>query len=260
MSKIIKGISFLIIILFIESCVPSKPIYEEEVLPADRLVKKIEANRRKIKTFEGYGIINVESPELEAKATFELYLKKPDSLKFIIYGPFGIDLAEALVTNSEFFFYDIMKNVVYKGRNNNNILKRVFHIDLSFNELINAFAGAVNLTDKLRLEPDKFSFSDEEYSLTYFDSLANKQSDYKIKIDNFAITNYKLYKMPNILLFEGAYSDFAIMNKVAIPYLTVVQNKISNQKVTIDYRNIEVNKKIEGLELDIPSDARVKEL
>jgi outer membrane lipoprotein-sorting protein len=246
--------------LFIESCVPSKPVYDEEVLPADRLVKKLEANRRKIKTFEGSGIINVESPELEAKATFEVYLKKPDSLKFVIYGPFGIDLAQALVTNSEFYFHDIMKNVVYKGRNDNNILNKIFHIDLSFNELIDAFAGAVNLTDKLRLEPDKFKLSEQEYSLIYVDSLTNKQSEYKIKIDNLAITNYKLYKMPNILMFEVIYSNFTTVSKVAIPYLTVVQNKISNQKVTIDYRNIEVNEKLTGLYLDIPTDAKVREL
>lgn len=241
------------------SCVPSKPVYEEEVLPADRLVKKLEANRRKIKTFEGSGILNVISPQIEAKATFEVYLKKPDSLKFIIYGPFGIDLAQALVTNSEFIFYDAMKNMVYKGRNDNNILKKIFHIDLSFSELIDAFAGAVNLTDKLRLEPDKFNLSDENYYLTYNDSLAGKQSDYEIQITNLAITNYKLYKMPDILVFEGIYKDFEIINKVAIPYFTTIQNKVSNQKVTIDYRRIDVNEGIDKITLDIPSDAKIKE-
>ena len=132
-----------IIILFLSAillskCVPSKPVYEEEVLPADRLVKKLEANRRKIKTFEGSGVLNVQSPNLEAKASFEIYLKKPDSLKLVIYGPFGIDLAQALVTDSEFIFHDVIKNVVYKGRSDNNLLKKIFHVDLTFSELIDA--------------------------------------------------------------------------------------------------------------------------
>lgn len=249
---------FLLFIIFVSGCVPSKPVYEEEILPADRLVKKLEANRRKIKTFEGSGILNVESPELEAKATFEVYLKKPDSLKFIIYGPFGIDLAQALVTQSEFMFYDVMKNVVYKGRSDNNILKKIFHIDLSFGELIDAFAGAVNLTSKLRLEPDKFELSDDNYYLTYYDSLAGKQTNYEIQIADLSIRNYRLYKDPNILLFEGIYSDFDYVNKVAIPYFTTIQNKVSNQKVTIDYRNIIVNETMNNLKLDIPSDAKIK--
>jgi outer membrane lipoprotein-sorting protein len=238
--------------------VPSKPVYEEEVLPADRLVKKLEANRRKIKTFEGSGVLNVESPNLEAKASFEVYLKKPDSLKFIIYGPFGIDLAQALVTNSEFIFHDVMKNVVYKGRSDNELLKKIFHIDLSFSELVDAFAGAVNLTDKLRLEPDVFNLNDDNYHLIYYDSLAGKQSDYEIQIDNLAIKNYKLYKIPNILMFEGIYSEFETINRVPIPYFTTIQNKINNQKVTIDYRNIDVNQKLENLTLDIPNDAKIK--
>ena len=258
MINIYRPVILLLLAVFIGSCVPSKPTYEEEVLPADRLVKKMEANRRKIKTFEGSGILNVESSEIEAKATFEVYLKKPDSLKFIIYGPFGIDLAQALVTNSEFVFHDVMKNIVYKGRSDNNILKKIFHIDLSFSELIDAFAGAVNLTDKLRLEPDTFNLSDDNYQLTYYDSLAGKQSEYEVQINNLAIKNYKLYKIPNILLFEGIYSEFSTFNKVAIPYLTVIENKKNNQKVTIDYRNIEVNEELESLKLDIPNDAKIK--
>lgn len=251
-------LNLIIVILIISGCVPSKPVYEEEILPADRLVKKLEANRRKIKTFEGSGIINVQSPEIDAKASFEVYLKKPDSLKFIIYGPFGIDLAQALVTQSEYVFFDVMKNVVYKGRNDSNILKKIFHIDLSFGELIDAFAGAVNLTSKLRLEPDKFDLNKDNYFLTYYDSLAGKQSNYEIKINDLSIRNYKLYKTPNILVFEGNYSDFDYVDRVAIPYQTTIENKISNQKVFIDYRNISVNDKINKMTLDIPADAKIR--
>ena len=250
----------LLIAVFIIGCVPSKPAYEEAPLPADRLVKKLEANRRKIKTFEGSGVINVETPKLEAKASFEIFLKKPDSLKLIIYGPFGIDIAQALVTDSEFIFHDVIKNIVYKGRSSNNLLQRIFHIDLTFTELIDAFAGSVNLTQKLRLEPDFFTLVDDNYQLVYYDSLAGKQSDYKIQIKDLAIKNYRLYKAPNILLFEGIYDDFRLFNNVAIPYTTIVQNTIDNQRVMIDYRNIVVNTDIKRLLLDIPSDAKMKEL
>ncbi len=251
-------ISFLISI-FVLSCVPSKPVYEEEILPADRLIKKLEANRRKIKTFEGSGIISVESNELDAKATFEVFLKKPDSLKFVIYGPFGIDLAQAVITSSEFAFYDVMKNTVYKGRNDNNILKKIFHIDLSFGELIDAFTGAVNLTDKLRMEPDNYSLNDEEYFLTYDDSTENRQSIFEVQINNLAINKYQLYKNNKMLLFEGIYSDFEMFDRVAVPLTVVIQNKLNKQKVTVDYRNIAVNEDIKNIGLDIPSDARIKE-
>jgi len=41
---------FLSAAIVFNSCVPSKPVDEERILPADRLIKKLEANRRKIKT------------------------------------------------------------------------------------------------------------------------------------------------------------------------------------------------------------------
>ncbi len=255
-----KIIVFILLLIFAISCVPSKPVYEEEVLPADRLVKRLEANRRKIKTFEGSGILNIESPKLDAKASFEIFLKKPDSLKLVIYGPFGIDIAQALVTNSEFTFYNALKNVVYKGRTDKNVLKKIFHIDLSFAEMIDAFAGSVDLTDKLRLQPDEFKLTNEDYYLTYRDSLTGKQSEFIIQINNLAIKKYELYKDPGILLFEGQYSDFEINNRVAIPYKNVIQNKIDNQKVSIDYRNIKVNENLENLTLEIPRDAKIKYL
>lgn len=45
---------FIVLLLsFIIGCVPSKPVDEEKVFPADRLLKKLEGNRRKIKTFSG---------------------------------------------------------------------------------------------------------------------------------------------------------------------------------------------------------------
>jgi outer membrane lipoprotein-sorting protein len=243
----------------VASCVPSKPTYEEEVLPADRLIKKLEANRRKVKTFQGSGILNIKTPKMEAKASFEVYLKKPDSIKFSIYGPFGIDLAEAVVSNTEFIFYDAIRNKVYKGRTDKNLLKKIFHINLSFSELIDAFAGAVNLTDKLRLKPDNYVLKDDSYMLSYIDSTSSKESIFEIQISNLAIKKYKLYAGKGNLLFEGNYSKFRMYNRVAIPYSTIVENKNQKQKINIDYRNISVNEELPDLTLEIPTDAQVIE-
>ncbi len=260
--KIIESKKLFVIVLItimVASCVPSKPTYEEEVLPADRLIKKLEANRRKVKTFQGSGILNIKTPKMEAKASFEVYLKKPDSIKFSIYGPFGIDLAEAVVSNTEFIFYDAIRNKVYKGRTDKNLLKKIFHINLSFSELIDAFAGAVNLTDKLRLKPDNYVLKDDSYMLSYIDSTSSKESIFEIQISNLAIKKYKLYAGKGNLLFEGNYSKFRMYNRVAIPYSTIVENKNQKQKINIDYRNISVNEELPDLTLEIPTDAQVIE-
>jgi len=254
-----KGIA-LVLLLFVVSCATTEETRtEEQILPPNRLVKKMEANRRKIKTFEGSGVMNIESPKINAKASFEVFIKKPDSIKLAIYGPFGIDLAQAIVTNSEFEFYDVLRNKVYRGRTDNNLLKKIFHIDLSFSELIDAFAGAVNLTSKLREMPTNYSVQGDDYVLTYVDANSKKESIYEIKTSNLAISKYTLFTSKNNPLFEGEYSKFKLYNKVAIPRATVVENKQKNQKVEIEYRSISVNKKIENLKLEVPTDAKIIE-
>ena len=260
MRKIFSGIIVGFLLVIFASCSSTSEINKEvEILPANRLVKRLEANRRKIKTFEGSGIISIETPKMNAKASFEVFIKKPDSIKFAIYGPFGIDLGQALVTNSEFEFHDVLRNNVYRGRTDNELLKKIFHIDLSFSELIDAFAGAVNLTSKLRETPSKYELKDDSYILSYADTNSTKESIYEIFTDNLAISKYKLLISENNPLFEGRYSKFKMYNKVAIPRVTIVENKKQNQKVHIEYRNITVNEEIENLKLEIPTDAKVKE-
>jgi outer membrane lipoprotein-sorting protein len=240
-------------------CAPSVTNLEEESLPYDRLVKKLEGNRRKIKSFVGTGVLNVESAELTAKGNFEVNIKKPDSISISIYGPWGIDLAHAMVTKRDFVFYDVMNNVVYKGDISKPVLREIFKVDLTFDELIDAFAGAVNLTDKLRLDPTEYDNKGDDYIMTYADSTKKVKSVYQISQKKLEIKKYGYYKFPNNLALQSTFSDFKIIDEVPIPYKIVVENKLNKQKINIEYRNITVNTEIEDMNLNIPSDAEIIE-
>lgn len=243
--------------LFSSSCVPSKPTYEKKVLPADRLIKKIEANRRKIKSFEGNGKLDIKTPNFEGRGSFEIYIKKPDSIKLGVYGPFGIDLAQVLVTRRDFLFYDVMRDRAYSGNVSNDVLKKIFRIDMSFNDLIDAFAGAVNLTGKLSEVPQNFEITDDYYYLTYFENSSNIEFKYDINILDNALLRYQVIKKPGDLLFEGRYSEFEHFDNVPIPLRTVVENKNDNQALMIEYRNITVNENIGSLKIFLPDDVEI---
>ncbi len=261
MKKIIFLLGVIIFtILSVQSCVPSKEAYEEEILPADRLIKKLEAKRRKVKTFRGTGVFSVESPKLNAKANFEIKLKKPDSLQFAIYGPFGIDLAYMLVTKSDYLFYDVLKNRAYKGAVRDEVIRKLFHVNISFDDLLDAFTGAVNLTDKLRRQPDKYSVNEEFYTLTFIDSVRNKKSNYNVTTNTLAITDYSLSNLEGKEIFKSKFSDFkTYLRNVPIPRNTHFENLKNDQIVDIKYRRIEVNKKIGKMTFPIPEDVTVKE-
>jgi outer membrane lipoprotein-sorting protein len=246
-----------ILSIFLDACVPSKPAEEEKIFPSDRLIKKLEGNRRKVKTFRGTGKLDIETENFGANANFEILIKKPDSVKISIYGPFGIDIAYGIITNNDFVFYDVLKNEVHEGNDNREILNRLFKMDITFHDLMDALAGAVNLTDKLRREPDNYRQLDDKYILTYLDDERKLKSTFTISSDNLALLNYRLDNKSGETIFEGEYKDFREFDGVPVPYKNKLVNEKQNQSLTIEYRTIKVNTPIEKMAINLPSDATV---
>jgi len=260
LKKIPKYIIMILSGLFLfTACVPSKPTYEERRLSSDRLIKNLEANRRKIKSFRGTGVLDIRSSKFTGKGNFEVLLKKPDSLKVTVFGPFGIEVGQALVSQDNFVLYDALQNSVYKGATDSDILQKIFHVNLSFEDLMDSFAGAVNLTGKLKAEPDDYKNLEDGYELTYSDNSGELKSVYNINAEDLAIVDYRLKDESNKVIFEGLYSDFKIFDDVPVPYNTVINDKQNDQNIRIDYRTIEINNQIEDMQLNLPTDVKIVE-
>ena len=254
-SLIILFISNILVLL--NGCVPSQPTEEFELLPSERLTNKLEANRRKIKNFEGNGTIFVNSPQMDNSATFRIVLQKPDSIYLTIMGPFGIELAQALVTKDKFTFYDALKNTAYIGAVNSNALQSIFRINLSFEDLLDAFVGSVNLTNNLYRAPDDYFVEDDRYVLTYLDSARTNKTIYRVDVRQLGITEYQLFGLDDELMLEGKYSDFELLENVAVPYKIAIENKTDEQRIGIDYKKINVNKENIYIDFKIPDDATI---
>ncbi|MFO7446934.1 MAG: DUF4292 domain-containing protein [Ignavibacteriaceae bacterium] len=237
-------------------CVPSKPTDDVEILPSERLINKLEANRRRIRTFEGNGTISIKSNQLNNSASFRIVVSKPDSIYLVIMGPFGIELAKAVVTKENFSFYDALQNTVYEGESSDEVLREIFKINLAFNDLLDAFVGSVNLTEKLYTTPTTYEVVYDHYILTYIDSVTNVQTKYKVDVRELGITDFMLSDNAGDVL-EGKYSKFSLLEGVAVPYHIQVKNKRDNQMVVIDYRKMDANKRDIYIDFEIPEDAAV---
>jgi outer membrane lipoprotein-sorting protein len=255
---ILTLISF-ISVLFIDGCIPSKPVQQERIISADRLIKRLEANRRKIKTFSGYGSISIKTADIDAKSTFQVEIKRPDSVKVSFFGPFGIDLATAIITQKDFQFYDAINNNYYKGKMRSEAMKQVMKINISFEELMDVLTGSVNMTDKLRNEPNIYESQEDFYKLTYNDSSASKASVYLIRQKDLGITEYSVNDFKGKNMLSASYSDFRDIEETPIPYIINVIEILNNQKIKLEYRSIDVNKEIGNLNIDIPNDAKIIE-
>ena len=56
---------------------------------------------------------------------------------------------------------------------------------------------------------------------------------------------------------EGKYSDFGIIEGVAVPYKIELRNKKENQLVIVEYKNMSANKKNIYVDFEIPEDATI---
>lgn len=258
--KYFYSISILILtVILISACAPSKSIEKERIVAPDRLIKKLEANRRKIKSFEGSGIINIQNSEMNAKSNFEVEMKKPDSIKVSFFGPFGIDLAQALISSNGFQFYDIINNNLYKGILKDDVIRRILKVNVSFDEIIDALTGSVNLTDKLRVEPDKYEVEGNLYKLTYIDSTNSIEKIYLVRVDDFSIVNNIIRNFDGKVLFEGKYSNFRTFEDVPVPFVINLNDYRNKQVLKIDYKNINVNKELSNIKIEVPNDVKVIE-
>lgn len=244
-------------LLLFDGCVPSKPTSEVEILPAERLVNKLEINRRRIKSFEGSGSIFIKTDEFDNKASFQVILVKPDSLYFTVLGPFGIELAQSLVTKNNFIFYDALHNTAYEGKVTDDVLQNIFKVNLPFNDLIDAFIGAVNLTSHLYKQPTKYSVDYDQYVLSYADSLTNITTVYRIDIRQLGITDFSVENGSGDKIFEGKYSDFDFLEDVAVPYTVDLHNYQDDQSVSIKYKKMIANKPEISINFRVPDDATI---
>lgn len=247
------------LLFFIEGCIPSKPTEDIELLPSERLINKLEANRRKIRNFEGIGTLKIESAEYNNNATFQVIMQKPDSIYFSILGPFGIELVQAQVTKDEYIFYDALHNTAYVGGVDDDVLKNIFKINLSFSDLLDAFVGSVNLTSNLYKQPDAYSVEGDKYVLTYIDEEKQLTWIYRVDIRELGITYFSLTSADQDVHLEGNYSNFELIENVAIPFQIEIENKITNEKIMIDYKDILANRRNVQVRFILPDDADIIE-
>lgn len=186
-------------------------------------------------------------------------MQKPDSIYFTVLGPFGIELAQALVTKDNYIFYDALQNTAYTGSANDDILKNIFKVNLTFSDLLDAFIGSVNLTSNLYKQPSNYSVEGEQYVLTYVNDESQLTSTYNVDIRQLGITDYSLKSKDETINLEGKYSKFELIENVAIPFNIEILNKVQNQKVSIRYKNIDANAKGLRIKFELPGDAEIIE-
>jgi len=213
---------------------------------------RVQANIERIRTLRGTGTLSMESPEMAGSGSFEIVLRKPDSMLLKLEGPFGIEVGSALVTRDGFLFYNSLQNQLITGSTNAENLRRTLRMSVTFDDLINLFSGAAFLADDN--EPDEFAAEDNQYVLTY--RRADGTRKYWIDPTTLFIANVQHLDPDGKLVAEQRYTKYRTSADGAFPSSVRFIMNTQRRMLSVHYDTVELNAPALSFALDIPQNAK----
>ena len=228
---------FTMIMMSAIGCV-SERVRRELTLTPEQVIAEVNVRARAITTIKGDGTITVESQEGSNSSSFDVFLKKPDSVRVEFHGPFGLQIGSLSLTKEKFVFYDRRENVAIVGTPNGRTLQSLFNLNMDYQEIVDVFTGDFflkNQTDSM----SKFSIQGNGYVIHY--QRRDEGVEYEIDGTDFFVSGFRL------LDSEGKSQLYAMAqrpietNSFAMPSLLRVVFPEERRSVTIVYDNIELN-------------------
>ena len=244
---------FLSAAIIAAGCSPREEIVKPDLLLSSSavlaLVNSVPAS---IHTFTASGTIDVQTPRMAQSAGFDLALKKPDSIRLVIEGPFGITVGKALLTRSTFKVYNALSNTVYEGDTQKG-LHLLPNIDGFSPELvIDAMSGVRSFEDHFS-SPDSFYTTKNSYIFIFLTDTTKIL--FAVDGSSLRINGVKTFSKDGILMREESYSYTQSKEGIWQPsraQITVPEKSVS---VEIYFDDVAINPGIEALTVSFPDDA-----
>ncbi|HLX13324.1 MAG TPA: DUF4292 domain-containing protein [Bacteroidota bacterium] len=219
-------------------CAPQKQITHERNLGIDAVLARVRQRNEAIHTLTGNGSISVESPEQSASGSFDLMLRKPDSVLVEIHGPFGIHAATLALNRQQFVFFNRMQNVAFIGAPDGKTINSLFRLNMQFDEILDAFTGEFPLA----VNPDslvRFDVENGLYVATYKDH--GQVREYHIDGDAFLITAYRLVDAEGKAIVTAMASRTDESGAIPMPRLLRVIFPAEHRSITVAYSDLHLN-------------------
>lgn len=245
----------LALLLILSSCSPrrSEVALRPSETSAATLVGLADAADAKLVTLTGRGTIAFESPETGGTASFDLSLRKPDSLLVAFEGPFGIDVGTLFLSRQQFVMYNSMENHVTTGVPTARAIRSVVPFDLTYEQILDAFTGAFPITEK-RSAPLSYTVDNDQLRLVY--ACGSDTCSYWIDTDNLLVRRYLRQDDRGQVLMEATTTGVIEEQGARIPRRVMVSFPAEKRRVTIHFSRADLNTPSVSFNFTIPPNAR----
>jgi len=228
------------------------PTFAGRTLSPGVVQQAVKINRDRVQSLSGSGTISVETLDMAQSGSFELTLRKPDSILVKIEGPFGIRVGSALVTRTGFTFYNSLQNQIVTGPVNEANLTRIFRVSLTFDELLNLFTGGSFLEGDGG-SPDSIAIDDNQFVMAY--GKASGARRYWIDPVTSLITKIQLTDVKGKLVLEERFDKFKEVGTASLPRQIRLTQHQSHRVVAVAFSSLDVGTDGAPLTIEIPNNA-----
>jgi len=218
---------------------------------AEELVRRVRANASGIRLLEGKGSLWFESPGAAGSAFFTIAMCRPDSLLVRLKGPFGVEVGLLFLSRERFVVYNGMANRVVTGTPTAASMKAVIPIDLTYDQIVDAFAGSF-LPDPPAGAPVQFGVDNDAFRLVY--PCGSDTCSYLIDPETDVVTDYTMTDPGGRVVLEAHTGKISERGGAYLP--GTIQIRFERQELSIQYSSLELNASEPSFAYSIPSSAR----
>lgn len=248
---------YLFVSFFIAACSGSGG-NDADKIPVKEIKEKVNSNSVVIETMEASGNIAFDSPEQSGQGWIEVRIKKPDSVFVKIDGPFGISIAQALITRTDFIYYNVQENKAITGPTTDINIGAVLRIKVTFDELLSGFSGGFLLNN----DPNDSNYAESENGF-YTISTPEGSGSMKYFIDPVLYTVYRYNKLDKNkktiveVNYNNYFEELASGKRFYFPANIRINNPEKKQSIWVDYQNKNFNKTDLKFKVKIPKSAKI---
>jgi outer membrane lipoprotein-sorting protein len=252
MNRLHGALLCLVAVLVVGCASVPRPDLTGKTVNPETVQRIVRGNYEKVRSMTGSGTISVETPEIAQSGSFELFLRKPDSVLVKIEGPFGISVGSVLITREEFAFYNSLQNQLITGPVTSANLNRIFRVRLTFDELLTLFTGGSFLATDDAL-PETVVVEENQYVLTYRNTDGRRR--YWLDPVSLLITRIQHLDQKGKLFFEERYEKFRTFGDASLPRFIRVTQHTSQRMIGVTFSSLAINTGGSPLVLEIPKNA-----
>ena len=236
----------------LSGCSSTSETTADHSLSASDIIASVNAQADSIRTFSAYGSINIETPTLNQGAGFDLAVKRPDSTRITVEGPFGITLAKALFTNERFVAYNALNNTIYQGNRAQGLNSFPMMSAFPSGILMDALSGVRHFKSTTAVM-DTFFISENKFYISFIDTASVLK--FSVDPNSMRVSSVTSSKLSGELQWKEFYTYRQLDNGKWIPSSARIEIPKKTIALDISFDEVTINEPMESMMISLPDDA-----